>query len=235
MPSEIRKGTGNGVSIAQSAELKYLEISGAGIDLAMKHFEAARDNFFEEAECVETFGKNDAPPQTAFEVSAKLGPQQSKQALLREQYGQHGVRPLLEMAVGVERALNARGEGMVLEPRVVKPKADGEEETVEQVQLGPGGFIEVNWPPISRPTPSEVGAATTAAVAAVQGAVIDEELALQYLAPYFGADDVHALKIRMTKAKEEREKQAAAQGLPLPAPGQKPPVKPLAPTAPAVG
>lgn len=218
MPSTLRKGTGNGVDIPANSDLKYLEIGGAGIRIAMDQFEAARDNFFEEAECVQTFGKNDAPPQTAFEVSAKLGPQQSKQALLREQYGQHAVRPLLEMAIKMEKQLNARGEGMILEPRVVKPQKEGEEETVETVELGPGGYIDAGWPPITRPTPTEVGAATTAAVQAVEGQIIDIETATKYVAPYFGVDDVNALKIRMAEALEESKRLAAQQQQPPPNP-----------------
>lgn len=216
MPNTLRKGTGNGVDIPANSDLKYLEIGGAGIRIAMDQFEAARDNFFEEAECVQTFGKNDAPPQTAFEVSAKLGPQQSKQALLREQYGQHAVRPLLEMAIKMEKQLNARGEGMILEPRVVKPQKEGEEETVETVELGPGGYIDAGWPPITRPTPTEVGAATTAAVQAVEGQIIDIETATKYVAPYFGVDDVNALKIRMADALEESKRLAAQQQQPPP-------------------
>ena len=205
MPDTVRKGTGNGIDIPEGSELKYLEITGAGISIAMDQFEKARDNFFEEAECVQTFGKNDAPPQTAFEVSAKLGPQQSKQALLREQYGQHVVRSLLQMAIKMEQQLNTRGEGMILEPRVVKPEKEGDEEKVETVELGPGGYIETGWPPITRPTPTEVGAATTAAAQALEGQVIDSEAVIKYLAPYYGVDDVHALKNRMAKAKQEAQ------------------------------
>lgn len=235
-PQTIRKGTGNGIGLRRGEEAKYVEISGAGIKIAIDHFKEARDSFFEEAECLESFTRSGGPPQTAYEVGAKLGPQQSKVSALREQYGQLGVRRLLDMAMRAARILEARGESVILEPRIVKPEEDGDSETVEPVRLGPeGSYLDVSWPPISRPTSTEVQAAVTAAAAAVQGGVLDQKTATKFAAPFFGVDDLNALQARMEKAAEERktEQEALQPGGGLPGAGgaPKPPRPPKPPAA----
>lgn len=225
-PQQLRKGSGNGIGVRIPGKVSYLEISGAGIKLAMDHFKEARDSFFEEAECLESFTRSGGPPQTAFEVGAKLGPQQSKVSMFREQYGQ-GVRRLLDLAMKAARILESRGEEVRLEPRIIKPEEEGESERVEPVRLGPeGSYLDVTWPPISRPTSAEVQAAVTSAAAAVQGGVVDQKTATKFAAPFLGVDDLNALQARMEKKAEEQQAQAEQLGQPPPGPGGTPPPKP---------
>ena len=143
-----------------------------------------------------------SPTLTATEVNQKVGPQQAKPGRLREQYGQLGVRKILQMAVRMERQLNSRGEGFTeLEPRVVNV-SEGEDK-VEPVRLGDGGYIDVDWPPIARPSIADIAQAATAASAAKQGGVLDNESLVKWLAPYFGAEDIGVILARLEKEKAD--------------------------------
>lgn len=205
-PDGLKKGTGNGIAVQAPGTVQYLEAGFGSVTVAMNWFEQVIDLFFKEADCLELAKDGGGAPQTATEVNQKIGPQQAKTGRLREQYGQLGVRKLLQMAVKMERVLNTRGQGFTeLEPRVTEV-SDGEDK-VEQVQLGKGGYIDVDWPPIARPSIAEVAQAATAAVAAKTGGVVDTESIVKWLSPYFGADDIGAILARLTKEKEEAQAQ----------------------------
>lgn len=220
-PRELRVGYGNGIGLKQGSTAAYLQANLGAAETAQKWFESCEDRFFKEADCLE-LAKTAGPAQTMFEVQQKLGPQQSKTALLREQYGQRGVRQILTLAVRLELLLRARGQGMTaMEPRVVRVEA-GEDKT-EEVQIGEGpAYIDVSWPPIARPTTTDTTAATTSATTALQGGVIDEEAAVAFVAPYFNVEDPAEMLSRMRAAAEERAKQEAAAQQPPPPPGPGP-------------
>lgn len=203
---DIRKGTGNGLAIQAPGTASYLEASFSSITVAISWFEKVIDQFFREAECLELTKEGGLPP-TATEIRQRIGPQLTRTGRLREQYGQLGVLPVLKMAVEMERVLQTRGQGMTgLEPRVTKV-TEGEDE-VQPVELGPGGYIEVDWPPMTRPTIADVAQAATAAASAKQGGVMPEETVVRWLAPYFGADDIGVI---LAKLKQDQEKAAQAQ------------------------
>ena len=209
-PKDLRKGTGNGIGLTEGGTASYLEISGGGLNVAIQWYEKCRDAFFAEAECYDQVSSQGAPEKTAFEVGANLGPQQSKLTILREQYGQQGVRRYLEMVLRVARALEARGEEVVLEPRIVR-EDEGEGEEVEPVRLGPGGYLSLDWPPLAQPSTTETSAAATAASAALTGKILDQQAAVAYAAPYFKVDDVAALQKRLREQGEEEKRQLEAQ------------------------
>lgn len=234
-PENLKKGHGQGIGLQKGNTASYLEANLGTVTIASSWFERCIDGFFKEADCLE-LAKDAGTPQTATEIRQKMGPQQSRTSMLREQYGQLGVRRVLEMAIKMERANNSRtnGEGQPLgfselEPRIVKPEVG--EDRVESVRLGPGGYIEVSWPPIARPSVAEVGQAVTAAVGAKQGGVADVETAVAFAAPYLGVEDAGALVARL---KTEAEETARAQqqfgggqpptALPQEPTGQEPPV-----------
>ena len=74
---------------------------------------------------------------------------------------------------------------------------------MEPVQLGAGGYIDVDWPPIARPSIADIAQAATAASAAKQGGVLDNESLVKWLAPYFGADDIGVILARLEKEKAD--------------------------------
>lgn len=215
LPQELRVGYGAGIGLKTGTRAEYLQANLSAATVAAEWFETSQDLFFKEADCLELTTAA-GPAQTAFEVRQKLGPQQSKTALLREQYGQQGVRRLLLLAVKLELTLRAQGLGMTaMEPRVVKVEA-GEDQT-EVVSIGEGnGYIDVSWPPIARPTPADTTAAVTSATTALQGGVIDEETAVRYAAGYFQAEDPAEVLSRIRAEREEREAREAAEVEPPP-------------------
>lgn len=214
-PEKLKKGSKNGLGLMQGSTAEYLEAAFGSVSVAIQWFEKRQDLFFKEAECLELAqqGAQGGPP-TAYEIRKKEGPQQSKTAVLREQYGQHGVRRFLEMAEKMERALASTPSGgfTKLEPRIVKGEG-GAEDSVEEVELGPGGYTEVKWPPLARPSAEETTAASTAASTALQGGVVDDQTAVEYAAPYFGAEDPGAVLARIRKAKEDAKKEQQEQML----------------------
>lgn len=216
LPQELRVGYGAGIGLKTGTQAAYLQANLSAATVAAQWFETCQDLFFQEADCLE-LTKAVGPAQTAFEVQQKLGPQQSKTALLREQYGQQGVRRLLLMAVKMELTLRQRGQGMTaMEPRVIKVQ-DGEDQT-EAVSIGEGdGYIDVTWPPIARPTPADTTAAVSSATTALQGGVVDEETAVRYAASYFNAEDPAEVLSRIRadrEARERAEREAAAAAPP---------------------
>jgi hypothetical protein len=161
-PDGLKKGSGNGIAVQTGGTVQYLEAGFGSVTVAMNWFEQVLDLFFKESDCLELAKDGGGAPQTATEVNQKVGPQQAKTGRLREQYGQLGVRKILQMAVRMEKVLNARGEGFTeLEPRVVNV-SEGEDK-VEPVQLGAGGYIDVDWPPIARPSIADISQAASAA------------------------------------------------------------------------
>ena len=201
-PDGLKKGSGNGIAVQTGGTVQYLEAGFGSVTVAMNWFEQVLDLFFKESDCLELAKDGAGAPQTATEVNQKVGPQQAKTGRLREQYGQLGVRKILQMAVQMERALNVRGEGFTaLEPRVVNV-SEGEDK-VEPVQLGAGGYIDVDWPPIARPSIADIAQAATAASAAKAGGVLDNESLVKWLAPYFGADDIGVILARLEKEKAD--------------------------------
>lgn len=201
-PDGLKKGSGNGIAVQTGGTVQYLEAGFGSVTVAMNWFEQTLDLFFKESDCLELAKDGGGAPQTATEVNQKVGPQQAKTGRLREQYGQLGVRKILQMAVRMERQLNSRGEGFTeLEPRVVNV-SEGEDK-VEPVRLGDGGYIDVDWPPIARPSIADIAQAATAASAAKQGGVLDNESLVKWLAPYFGAEDIGVILARMEKEKAD--------------------------------
>lgn len=212
-PPDLKKGSGNGIALGAGSKAHYLEMSGSGTTVAMSWYDRCREDFDNDAECVSGFGKDGSPPQTAFEVAARLGPQNDKTSRLREQYGQQLIRRLLEKVIRAAPKLDIQ-----LEPRVVGREAG--KDIVEEVKLGSGGYVRVDWPPIIRPTPADTSAASAAVAAAVKAGGIDKEAAAAYLGPYYGIDDVEEMVARIKKTDEALMKMGPKPGqLPATPPG----------------
>ena len=94
---EVRKGLDTMLSLPEGSA-KYLEMSGAGIKMALELAAQFRQMILEVTQCVlEQPDAGGAP--TATEIERRYSSMLSKADILREQYGERGVKPLLEMAV----------------------------------------------------------------------------------------------------------------------------------------
>ncbi|MFH1184473.1 MAG: hypothetical protein V1755_05480, partial [Chloroflexota bacterium] len=94
----IRKGSDNAIKLPGSGDnANYLEIGGAGLKMAMDLSAQFRSYALEVAQCV--LDHPDTASRTATEIERVYSSMLSKADIMREQYGQRGVRPLVEMMI----------------------------------------------------------------------------------------------------------------------------------------
>jgi hypothetical protein len=149
----------------------------------------------------------------------------SKADILREQYGQKGVLPLVEMMIksirmlGKSKAVSVvrqseEGEQTVPEiqsqfvklPDRVIPGVDGEPAKREKRELGPpGSVVVIQWGAYFDSSTTDIAASSDAATKAQQGGLIDQEHAARFVAPYFHVEDVPEMLAKVKREKEEAQ------------------------------
>lgn len=213
--SEIRKGSDNALKVPDGTA-SYMEMSGSGIQRAMEQVEVLRRFALEVAQCV--LEHPDQAKKTATEIERSFSSMLAKADVMREQYGEKGIKPMVLDMVKVARKLS---EGEVdqttgqlvkgainLPPRLVKTP----EGTVSVPRkIGPGGVTNLQWPHYFEPMLADVQAAVASAVAAKGAALVDDEHASKFVAEYFDVEDVTAMlkKVKEEAKKREAEMQAA--------------------------
>jgi hypothetical protein len=205
----LRKGSDNSIKVPVDSDAKYLETGLAGSETALSLAERERSWALEVAQCV--LDHPDSAQRTATEVERTYASMLSQCDVLREQYGQHGAIPLCEKMVaaarivGKARVETSAGSGedgeapakpikyeLMLPPKVVKG-ADGTM-TVSPRVLGDSVLpLDATWPPYFAPSLDDRSKATTAAVQAKAGGLLDSETAVRSIAPYYDVKDVQAL------------------------------------------
>lgn len=201
----IKKGSDNCVKTEKGGTVEYVEIDGSGPDAAHKSAAELRKLALEVAQCVA-----DIPPggrKTATEVEYLYAPMLSKTDILREQYGERGIKVLVEMMLTAVRQLNTSrddGEGnmvryeLKLPPKILKE--GGEIKRVER-QLGEGTSLDLIWPPYFRPSLTDIMQAAQATVTAKAGGLIDDENAVQFISTYFDVEDPVAMLQKLQQQK----------------------------------
>jgi hypothetical protein len=210
---EVRKGTGNALHVEQGGRVDYLEMDGGGVDKAM---EVARE-LEKRAETVArvTLDRNEGgPSRTEVEVEHNYSSMIDQADTLREQYGEMGVKPLLEMVLKAARMmLESRVDRGGETPRIVRssiklPKrkvvdeASGEVLEWRERELGKGEQIELRWPQYFTPSSEMVEKAVDAAGKAKDYSLIDQDHATGYVAEYFGVEN-RAEMIKRIEAQKE--------------------------------
>lgn len=187
MGPDLRKGSDNAIVLGAGDDAGYMEITGAGIKLAMELSQKYREQALETARCVLDNNMH-GPARTASEVNQNYSSMLEAADELREQWGENGVKRLLNLVLRAVR---------VLANPTPKKRSDGVTEIVKQViklpgnpQLGTGDDLELVWPPYEKLSVADSSDAVTSAVAAKQGGLIDSRTATQAVAPYFGVEDV---------------------------------------------
>lgn len=129
---DLRKGSDNALKIPDG-DAKYMEISGSGPKAALDMAATLRSYFLEMVQCV--LEHPDVANRTATEVERSYESMYAKADVLREQYGERGVKPLLRMMVkAAQSSTQARAEdgqivrgALVLPPKVVKVQAQDDD------------------------------------------------------------------------------------------------------------
>lgn len=198
----------NALKLDAAGSADYLEATGKGPDAAFTAADRAEDRACRMARVVlEEHRKTVA--KTATEVDRDYSSMWEQLNIFREQYGEHGVKPLLIKAMRITRKVL---EGVVigddgvrvrqmlaLPPRQVK-QADGSVIETQHRFGKPDITIELKWPPYVRPTLDDVSKAVGASKTGLDSGVIDLDIAVAFLAPYFQIEDPAAVVTRIRAA-----------------------------------
>jgi len=218
MNGPIKTGSDNAIRIPEG-DAKFLEVSGSGPKAALDLAEQLRKYALEVAQCI--LENPDTSRATATEIERAFSSMLAKSDILREQYGERGLKPLVNMMVKAAQQLNTPVAGpdgqmvrqqLNLPPRMVAG-ADGIAQPVARTP-GQGGTVLLRWPRYFQPTLADVVQAAQGAGAAKVGGLIDQEHASKFVAPFFGVEDVGAMlvKIEAEAAKQQGELEAMAMG-----------------------
>lgn len=201
IPDGLRKGSDNAIKTSQGGNVSYLEISGAGPKAALEFADDLEKRTLRVSRCVldDNFG---GPARTAKEVDQNYSNMIEQADLLREQYGERGVKRLLEMVLKAARKLSTPtvvkdGETPRITRSVIKlPKTDEGEDR----KLGEGEMIELSWPDWYKPGLGDVAQAVDAAGKAMNYGLTDLEHAVRFIAQYFQIEDVSSLVAKLEEA-----------------------------------
>lgn len=212
--ADISKGTGNGIKLEKGGSASYLELQGGGPRAAREMAEDLEKKVCRQARIV--LDQSSAVMKTATEIDRDYSAMLEKADVLREQYGERGVKRLLGIALRVCRsAMTPQLDpvtrqvivGTVDLPPRSKTNAETGEVTFEPRKLGPSSYVSLQWGPYFQPTLEDVNKAVQAAASAKKETLVDEEAATRFVASYFGIDDV-AAALHKIKLKAEADAKA---------------------------
>lgn len=208
--SDVQKGTGNGIKLEKGGSAAYLEIQGAGPRAARDMAEDLEKKICRAARVV--LDQSSSVVKTATEIDRDYSAMLEKADVLREQYGERGVKRLLRIALKVCRVMTTprvnqyTGQivsGTVNLPPRSKTDAKTGEVTFEPRKMGQSEYVTLQWGPYFQPTLADVEKAVNSARAAKEGTLVDEATATQFVAAYFGIDDVPATLHKIKQKAEE--------------------------------
>jgi len=226
LPPDLQKGSDNAIQLEKGGSAQYLELQGMGPKAARELATEMRERAFEVVACVPD-NAIEGPQQTATEVVTRLSRMLERADVFREQYGEQGVKRIIEVALVVCRAAIApRQEQMTVDGETITravrgavnlpPKAveqeDGSIEYAER-RLGPLSLVKLSWPRYLEPTLDDATKAVDSAQKAVDLGVMDKQAAAEWLAQFLPLGNTRALLSRIEAAqaaakKEEEEAMA---------------------------
>ena len=215
----IKKGSRNAIKLPQGSSADYMEMSGAGPKAALDLADRLRALALEVAQCV--LDNPNATMKTATEVERSYASMLARADVFREQYGERGVKPLLEMMVKAVQSLSkprSVGGQIVRQMIELPPRMTAQEDgTVARTarELGPGGVLNLNWGPYFAPTLEDAVKAAQSAVAAKSGGLLDTEHAVAFVAPYFMVEDSATLtrKVKAEAAESQAQMEQMSMGM----------------------
>lgn len=215
----IRKGSKNAIKLPAGSSADYMEMTGTGPKAALELADRLRELALEVAQCV--LDNPTAAMKTATEVERSYASMLARADVFREQYGEHGVKPLMEMMVKAVRSLTKPrmvGGSIVRQTVELPPRISAQEDgTVERTarELGEGGVLNLVWGPYFAPTLDDATKAVQASVAAKGGGLIDSDAAVGFAAPYFNIEDSAGMarRVRAEAAAQQQQRDALSMGM----------------------
>lgn len=203
----VKKGSRNALKAEKGAAAQYVEMSGAGVEVALKVADVHRRNALEVVQCVLDSEISEGT-MTATEVERRYSPMHERGDLFREQYGESGAKPLLGKIIRAFLALRRAPAldpttGLAMVPRTVLPpqQRPGQPPVARDMPAGLVEFsddlIELSWPEWIKRGPQDAQNAAGAIASARSARVIDQQSAVEYVAPFFGIDDPAAALQRL--------------------------------------
>lgn len=247
----VQKGSGQAIFSPGGAD--YLEISGTAVTAAIDLLKLERASVLEAVQCV-IMDPTDAKAGVVSGEALRLkyAPMLAKCDLLRDQYGENGVVPIIRDMLRAARTIaarppiideegNATEAAVVLPPRVVTVEEEDEEtgekkrsEKKRKRRPGAGEDVTLTWGPYFPNTWTDIEKGIKAAKAAAGNkSVVSHRTAIQMVASMTGVTDVDA-ELRTIDEDAEMAADRAIRSfgaLPPPRPGLPPP-KAGAPGAP---
>jgi hypothetical protein len=246
LPPDLAKGSRAPIKLPSDGRAEYLELEGVGAKSASELADLYRRRVLEVTSCVLEDGTGTAA-RTATEIERAHAAMFARADMLREQYTERGIKPLLHKMLRAARLVSearptedggvVRGE-VLLAPKLIRDAA-GRVIEKRRREPGTGEILRVAWPRYTEPTLEEAKLAVETAVMALSGKIVDDTAAVALVAPYFAEEDSKGLLDRVRGAETARTLalDSAASGL---APGESlggteplPPV--VAPSAPLNG
>jgi hypothetical protein len=198
----LAKGSNNAVKTEKGGTMEFVEMDGAGIKVAMDLAEKLEERVQLIARCY--FDKQGGEAaKTATEVERDYSSMIEEADIRREQYGEHGIKPLLEKLIRAAKTLGMAtidrsnpATPMITRRQIILPKKPiinpdtGEITGLEERKLGSGETITLQWPPYFMPSLQDATLAVKAAGDAKLSGLIDAEHATQSVAPYFQVENI---------------------------------------------
>jgi hypothetical protein len=217
LPPDLAKGSRAPIQLPSSGKAQYLELQGIGAKAATELADLYRRRVLEACHCVLEDGASDSSTKvrrTATEIERSYAAMIARTDVLREQWAEVGIKPLLsKMLRAIRNVEQGRvGEdgrvvrGVVIVPPHIDRNAEGKIVGKRPREIGEGDVIELVWPSYFEPTIDDGDVAVKTAAAALAGKLVDQEAAIAYVAPYFHVSDPKAMAERI---QNEVAKQAA--------------------------
>lgn len=219
----IRKGSSSALFVEKGGSAEYLELNGAGPKAAIDLAEKLEEKALTVARCyLDT--NTGGPSRTEEEITKNYSNMIEQADVLREQYGERGVKRLLTMILQAARKLgaarierNAAGQSVIVREVIkLRPRTETDDNgnTVRiERKLGSADAVELTWPDYFTPNNASVLSAVQAAGQALTSRLIDQEHATRYVANYFQVEDLRAMQLKIEQEKAEATEQFMATAL----------------------
>lgn len=239
--NSLRKGSFNALKLEKGGSANYAEMTGSGVDAALKVKDDLRKNALEVVQCVL---ESERAAMTATEVERRFSSMHQRGDLFREQYGEMGVKPLLGKMIRAvlklrQGKVDPNTNTIVIQQVFLLPIV-GDDGKLHQVDLPPtlehvdDNHIDLQWPDWVELGPSDAQSAAGAVTTARTASMIDQESGVKFLAPYFRIEDPNkALEAIRAEEKAKQEMLLGEMMLEQRANEATDPNKPIDPNTPA--
>jgi hypothetical protein len=218
---ELTKGSENAIKLT-AGDAKYMELTGSGPKAARELAHELRALALEVVSCVLDHPQTQGD-RTATEINRVYDMMWAQADTLRENYGEQGVKRLLEKMLRAAAKLmrgrvgddGVRERGSLSLPPKIETDDDGNVKITERKlgEYAEQGQIKLLWPQYHEPPIADIEMATRAAGEAIAQGLLDLDHAVNFIANLYRVEDVPALVKKLEKAKKEAEDRLAQQSL----------------------